>query len=100
MIQYYTNLVKKHGGKLTAKWVYGMVIYNGKEVQKYTWSKSNFYFVDKPCNKRNPGYPLDSISIVPEFNKYLVELTDEEKTNNNNKNNDDKVIKVIANNIN
>ena len=77
-----------------------MVIHNGKEVQKYTWSKSNFYFVDKPCNKRNPGYPLDSISIVPEFNKYLVELTDEEKTNNNNKNNDDKVIKFIVNNIN
>ena len=26
MIEYYTNLVKKHGKKLTAKWVYGMVI--------------------------------------------------------------------------
>ena len=25
MIQYYTNLVKENGGKLTAKWVYGMV---------------------------------------------------------------------------
>ena len=100
MIEHYTNLVKKHGEKLTAKWVYGMVIYNGKEVKEYTWSKSNFYFVDKPCEKRNPGYPLDSISIVPEFNKYLVELTEEEKAKNNSKNNDDEVIKFIVDNIN
>lgn len=100
MIEHYTNLVKKHGEKLTAKWVYGMVIYNGKEVKEYTWSKSNFYFVDKPCEKRNPGYPLDSISIVPEFNKYLVELTEEEKIKNNSKNGDDGVIKFIVDNIN
>ena len=100
MIEYYTNLVKQYGGKLTAKWVYGMVIYNGKEVKEYTWSKSNFYFVDKPCEKRNPGYPLDSISIVPEFNKYLVELTEEEKIKNNSKNSDDGVIKFIVDNIN
>ena len=100
MIEHYTNLVKKHGEKLTAKWVYGMVIYNGKEVKEYTWSKSNFYFVDKPCEKRNPGYPLDSISIVPEFNKYLVELTEEEKIKNNSKNSDDGVIKFIVDNIN
>lgn len=98
--EHYTNLVKKHGEKLTAKWVYGIVIYNGKEVKEYTWSKSNFYFVDKPCEKRNPGYPLDSISIVPEFNKYLVELSEEEKIKNNSKNSDDEVIKFIVNNIN
>lgn len=100
MIEYYTNLVKKHGDKLTAEWVYGMVIYNGKEVKEYTWSKSDFYFVAKPCEKINPGYPLDSISIVPEFNKYLVELTEEEKAKNKNKNSDNGVIKFIVDNIN
>ena len=31
MIEHYTNLVKEYGGKLTAKWVYGMVVYNGKQ---------------------------------------------------------------------
>ena len=79
MIEYYSNLAKEYGGKLTAKWVYGMVIYNGKEKKEYTWSKSHFYFVDKPCDKRNPGYPLDSITIVPEYNKYYLDLTKEEK---------------------
>ena len=31
MIEYYCNLVKEYGGKLKAKWVYGMVIYDGKK---------------------------------------------------------------------
>lgn len=75
MIKYYTNLVKENGGKLVAKWVYGMVIYDGNEKQEFSWSKNDFYFLDTPCEKRNPGYPLDSIAFVPEHNKYLVELT-------------------------
>ena len=94
MIQYYTNLVKENGGKLTAKWVYGMVIYNGKEPKQYTWAKDHFYFVDKPCDKRTPGYPLDSISIMPEYNKYFVELTQEEK--NHNINSEDDVIDFMV----
>ena len=97
MIQYYTNLVKENGGKITAKWVYGMVIYNGKEPKQYTWAKDHFYFVDKPCEKRNPGYPLDSISIMPEYNKYFVELTQEEKKSKTN--NDDNVIDFIVDSL-
>lgn len=94
MIEYYTNLVKENGDKLTAKWVYGMVIYDGKEPKQYTWSKDNFYFVATPSEKRTPGYPLSSISVVPENNKYYVDLTPEEK--NNNKNNENDVIEFIA----
>ena len=94
MIEYYTNLVKQHGEKLTAKWVYGIVIYDGKEAKQYTWSKDNFYFVSIPSEKRNPGYPLNSISIMPSNNKYFVDLTPEEK--NSNKNNDNGVIEFIV----
>ena len=94
MIEYYTNLVKENGGRLTAKWVYGMVIYDGKESKQYTWSKDHFYFVDKPSEKRNPGYPLDSISVMPEFNKYFVDLTQEQK--NKNINNENDVIEFIV----
>mgnify|MGYP000487215521 CR=1 FL=1 len=99
MIEYYTNLVKQYGGKLTAKWVYGMVVYNGKETKEYTWSKKHFYFIDKPSEKRNPGYPLDSISIMPECNKYFVELTDEDKKQNKENYNDDDVIEFIVNSL-
>lgn len=101
MIEYYSNLVKEYGGKLTAKWVYGIAIYNGKEVKTYTWNKSDFYFINTPSKKRNPGYPLDSIAIIPEFNKYLVELTEEDKKSNirNDSNKDNKVVEFIANSI-
>ena len=99
MIEYYTNLVKQYGGKLTAKWVYGMVICNGKETKEYTWSKGDFYLVSKPCKERNPGYPLDSISVMPENNKYWLELTDDEKAKSKEENNKDKVVEFIINNI-
>lgn len=80
MIEYYCNLAKEYGGRLTAKWVYGLVIYDGKVAKEYSWSKSEFYLVDTPCEKRNPGYPLDSISIVPQSNKYFLDLTEDEKS--------------------
>ena len=96
-LEYYISLVKEYGGKLKAKWVYGMAIYNGKEAKQITWDKSEFYFVDKPSEKRNPGYPLDSISIMPDSNKYFVDLTKEEKNKNNS--NEQKVIDFIINNI-
>lgn len=99
MIEHYTNLVKEYGGKLTAKWVYGMVVYNGKQENTYTWSKEHFYFIDKPSKKRNPGYPLDSISIIPEFNKYLVELSPEEKQKYKENKSEDNVVDFIINSV-
>lgn len=93
MIEYYTNLVKENGDKLIAKWVYGMVICNGKESKKYIWEKEQFYLVDKPSEKRTPGYPLNSISVMPSNNKYFVDLTSEEKENS--KGNDEGAINFI-----
>lgn len=95
MLKYYCNLVKEYGGKLTAKWVYGMVIYDGKESREYSWSKSHFYLVDKLCKKRTPGYPLDSMSIMPECNKYFVDLTDKDRNKENDT--EDDVIEFIVN---
>ncbi len=99
MIEYYTNLVKEYGGKLTAKWVYGMVICKENRIEQYSWSKEHFYFVDKPCEKRNFGYPLDSISIMPEFNKYFVDLSEEDKKQYKKKDNVDKVVEFIVNSL-
>ena len=71
---------------------------NGKEPKEYSWSKSYFYFVDKPCEKRNPGYPLDSMSIMPECNKYFVDLTEEDRNKNKENYKEDDVINFIVNN--
>ena len=99
MIVYYTSLVKEYGGKLTSKWVYGMVYYDGKGSKEYTWSRNEMHLVDKISKKRNEGYPLNSITIVPEYNKYLIDLTDEEKEEINNNCSEDGVIDFIVNNL-
>ena len=99
MIEYYTNLAKEFGGKIESKWIYGLVMYDGKERKEFTWSKSKFYMVSEPCEKRNVGYPLDSITIVPRFNKYTVELTDKEKNENSLYESDTDAIEFIAKNL-
>ena len=99
MIKYYTDLVNQYGGKLIAKWIYGIVLYDGENIKKYSYSKSHFYFVGKACEKRNPGYPLDSISIIPEFNKYMLELTEDEKKIYKKENEKDDVIDFIVKNL-
>lgn len=99
MISHYSKIAHENGGRIIASWVYGMVIYNGKETKSYTWKKSNFYLVDTPNEKRNPGYPLDSISILPELNKYFVDLTKEEKSLNRNDKSRKEVIDFIVDSI-
>ena len=82
MIEHYIKLVKEYGtnGKLTCRWVYGMVVINNEKENVYTWSKEDFYMVDKPSNKINPGYPLNTISINKKLNKYFTDITEEDKT--------------------
>lgn len=83
MIEHYSNLVKKYGtdGKLTCRWVYGMAVINNENENTYSWSKNDFYMVDVPADKMNPGYPLDTISINKKLNKYFTDITIEEKEN-------------------
>lgn len=99
MIDYYTGLVKKHGGKLNAKWVYGMAICNKSGTYTTSWSKGNFYMVDKPCKERNLGYPLDSISIIPRYNKYSLELTEQEKEETKKQDNIEEIVHFIVQHV-
>lgn len=99
MIEYYKNLAKEYGGKLIARWVNGVAIYNGKETKTYSFAKNKFYLVDTESKKRHPGYPLDSISIIPEFNKYLTDLTEQEmeiRAKMQNENNKENAVDVIC----
>lgn len=82
MITYYTNLVKKYGvnGRLNCKCIYGLALIDdeGKE-STYTWYKDNFYMVDVPSKKIDPGYPLNSISKYKQIDKYFTDTTDKDK---------------------
>lgn len=81
MIEYYSNLAKKYGdnGRLTARWVYGMVYIDSKKEDEFMWSLDDFYIVDVASDKINPGYPLNSISINKKLNKYFTDIFEEEK---------------------
>lgn len=99
MIDYYTNLVKMYGidGKLTCRWVYGMAVINNAEETTYTWNKEDFYMVDKPSNKIDTGYPLNTISINKKLNKYFTDITEEDKVMLQEDESD--VVEFIANSV-
>ena len=85
MIEYYSSLAHEYGkeGKLTCRWVYGIAVINNGIESTYTWNKDDFYIVskpsDRPSNKINPGYPLNTISVNKKLNKYFTDLTSEDK---------------------
>lgn len=81
MIEYYSNLAKVYGekGRLTCRWVYGIAVISNSREYTYTWSKEDFYIVDKPSNKINLGYPLNTISINKKLNKYFTDITEDDK---------------------
>lgn len=99
MIKHYTNLVNKYGvnGKITARWVYGIAIINKTQEYTHTWSKSDFYLVSIPSEKRNVGYPLNSISINKKINKYFTDMTEEDKISPQEDESD--IIDFIANSL-
>ena len=81
MIEYYSKLAHDYGtdGKLTCRWIYGIAAINRGVESTYTWSKDDFYIVDKPSNKINPGYPLNTISKNKKLNKYFTDITEDDK---------------------
>ena len=92
MIEHYTGLVKEYGnnGKIDCKWVYGLALINENgEEYTYTWNKDNFYMVDLPSSKINPGYPLNSISKYKALDKYFTDIDE----------NDREIIKVNEDNV-
>ncbi|MBR3133227.1 MAG: hypothetical protein IKG42_04080 [Clostridia bacterium] len=98
MIEYYSGLVKQYGkdDKLDVKWISGLVIYDDKGPRKYTWNREDMYFVSKPSEKIDKGYPLSSITYYPDVKKYSIDLTEEEKENHNFKGH---VVDFIVNNL-
>lgn len=80
LLNYYSNLFQQHGGKMTGHWEFSMCIAlpdgTTKEVTAVTKTR---YFTSKISPKLIPGYPLESLQIDKELNKYIVEMTKEEQ---------------------
>ncbi len=83
IIAYYKTLVEKYGyekdGVKFLDGFYLKTIALGFENNiKCFQYKVHKLFTNKVLSQRNIGFPLDSMSITPEFNKYTVELTNED----------------------
>lgn len=80
MITYYTDLARSHGGHLTGR--YRNAIYFIWDLEHQFWGMDQsietdpFLLVTKPHPKRNPGFPLDSVSVDPASGKYYYDMPD------------------------
>ena len=75
MLTHYIDIVRRHGGELTASWINCWCI-AADEIHGMVYENRSRSFVLRTtaCTKRHPGWPLDSISYFPEAGKYLVEM--------------------------
>lgn len=78
MISYYANLVHSLGGKVLAYYLNGFAVYNRGKVSSFMETieegrKASFYMIDRPSSKRQPGWPLDSLSLDRQTSAYFVD---------------------------
>ena len=103
VVERYTKYVKEMGGEVKAKWVYSLVIYDGKEYYDYTWDE-DVLFSDTPHYPITKGYVLNNITIINKENDkniMLSDLSEEERFNYLSKYTDkvvDFISKIIINN--
>lgn len=85
MLRYYCQVITRHGGSLRAAWQDAWCIlldekhYAIRADDETSMLSGAMTLVDVPCNARNPGWPLDSLSISSINGKYWAELSHEEK---------------------
>ena len=79
MLEYYSALIEKHGGRMAGHWEFSMCIaFPDGTTKEITAVSKTRYFTSEVSPKRMPGYPLESIQIDKELGKYIVDMTKEE----------------------
>lgn len=78
MISYYTGLIRRLGGRVSAYYLDGIAVYNRGEITSFLENAeevkdATFYMIDQPSSKRQPGWPLDSISLDRQTMTYFVD---------------------------
>ena len=76
MIEYYSELVHKLGGKTLAYYLDGIAVYCDGEIESYLDEQGKaaaFYMVETPSPNRHPGWPLDSLSVNKNTMTYFVD---------------------------
>ncbi|MCI9234332.1 MAG: hypothetical protein HFH08_07105 [Bacilli bacterium] len=80
MIEYYKGLVKQFGtlGQLNGYFLKSVAIVYGEETFTFDY-KANRIFSSTSSKTIDEGYPLESIQIIPNLNKFKSELDDNER---------------------
>lgn len=81
VVQKYTSVIKKLGSEAKAKWIYSLVMYDGKNFYDYTWEEP-VLFSSIPHYPITKGYVLNNITIVKKVDNntiMLSDLTEEER---------------------
>ena len=78
LLSYYTHLVHTLGGKVLAYYLDGVAVYHNGKVTSFMDTADAarhyaFYMVDRPSKRRNPGWPLASISLNRDTLTYFVD---------------------------
>jgi XTP/dITP diphosphohydrolase len=89
MIDYYSQLADRYGGKLTARYENAIcLVQEGRVISEYQGhdlSSVDFYMVNRPSRVRREGFPLDSLSVDPHRGVYYIESGCEGRRDDTNK---------------
>ncbi len=84
MVEYYSILAENNGGNIRARYLNGIcLVMKSGELYEYMGDDiagNEFIITTKPHPKRNPGFPIDSLSLDIKTGKYFYDL-DENKGN-------------------
>ena len=77
-IAYFSSLADEFGGSLTARYHHAifLVLDKSKIYEQTDINSEKFFIISKPHEKRNEGFPIDSLSIHIESGKYYYDLED------------------------
>ncbi|WP_202707191.1 non-canonical purine NTP pyrophosphatase [Sporosalibacterium faouarense] len=80
MFEYYRDELIKVGGKSEGKWISSITfVLDEDRTIKHEVIEERL-FIDRPSPIKKKGLPLSSLAIDKTFNKYVSEITEEERT--------------------
>lgn len=79
LLKYYIGIVNRLGNRTRTFWEFAVCVSTPEgEVEEATFVRPQF-FMNKPSENIIPGYPLDSLQVDTETNKYVSDMTEDEQ---------------------
>jgi len=79
LLEHAISLIQSLGGTASGYWEFGVCIAHHNGTLFETTIRTSRFFTSKASQKKIPGYPLASIQIDPKSEKYISEMTTNER---------------------